>query len=278
MRNIVVRTDGKRMHATRVRGQLFVCADGCCCGRTDQGIPALPRDLYHREWLRRRLRSRVHLTIGGCLGPCSLANVAMLLWGGRTLWFHSMNDETAVLRLYDYIDTLLEADTFVPPPPALERLRFTASSWEVRPDGQPVEDRRPRGAAPMPDAAQARVVPPDDLLAREIRPDRQVAGMDDTAAGAPRKNGELVFHAAWEGRAFGMAVTLHEQQTFVWDEFRDRLIGQIAAAGAQGEPEVYYERWLAALELLLLDKGLVTRDELDERTEEYEFGERDEVF
>lgn len=278
MRNIVVRADGKQMHATRVRGQLFVCADGCCCGRVDQGMPPLPRDLYHREWLRRRLRNRVHLTIGGCLGPCSLANVAMLLWSGRTLWFHSMNDETAVLRLYDYIDTLLDADAFVPPPPALERLRFTAATWEERPDGLPVEDRRPRGAPPAADVAHACVAPPEELLTREITPDRLVAGMDDRAAGPPRSNGELVFHAAWEGRAFGMAVTLHEQQAFAWDEFRDRLIGQIADAAANGETEIYYERWLTALEALLVDKGLLTRDELDERTEEYEFGERDEVF
>jgi cobaltochelatase CobN len=278
MRNIVVRADGKRMHATRIRGQLFVCADGCCCGRTEQGLPAVPRDRYHREWLWRRLRNRVHLTIGGCLGPCALANVVMLLWGGRTLWFHSVNDEATVVQLYDYIDTLLDADAFVPPPAALDRLRFTAATWEERPDGQPVADRRPRRPLAASDGGPPCIVPPEELLRRRIVPDRLVAGMDDRAAGPPRSNGELVFHAAWEGRAFGMALTLHEQQAFAWDEFRDRLIAQIAAAGARGEPEIYYEHWLAALETVLLEKGLLTREELEERTEEYEFGERDEVF
>jgi hypothetical protein len=37
-------------------------------------------------------------------------------------------------------------------------------------------------------------------------------------------------------------------------------------------------RWLVALESVLVEKGLVTHEELDERTEEYELGERDEVY
>ena len=41
------------------------------------------------------------LTIGGCLGPCALANVALLLFDGRALWLHSMNTEARVLALYD---------------------------------------------------------------------------------------------------------------------------------------------------------------------------------
>ena len=37
-----------------------------------------------------------------------------------------------------------------------------------------------------------------------------------------------------------------------------------------------HERWLASLETLLLDKGLVTPEELDARTAEYASGERDD--
>ena len=55
-------------------------------------------------------------------------------------------------------------------------------------------------------------------------------------------------------------------------------IAEIASAEARGEPSAYYERWLRSFERLLVDKGLVTREELDERTEEFEFGERDDVF
>ena len=57
-----------------------------------------------------------------------------------------------------------------------------------------------------------------------------------------------------------------------------RLIAEITAADARGEPGGYYERWLRAFESLLAEKGLLRREDLDERTEEFEFGERDDVF
>jgi hypothetical protein len=37
-RNIVVRRDGRRVNVARFRGQVFVCATGCCCGRTEDGL------------------------------------------------------------------------------------------------------------------------------------------------------------------------------------------------------------------------------------------------
>ncbi len=147
MRNLVFRADGKMVNVARRQGQLFVCT-GCCCGHTERGHAPVPTELYHNEWERRKLRNRVHLTIGGCLGPCALANVVMLLFDGRALYFHSMNREDLVLALYDYIEQMLAADTYLPPPPALAPLHFTALTWEARPDGQPVEDRRrERGGA-----------------------------------------------------------------------------------------------------------------------------------
>ena len=69
----------------------------------------------------------------------------------------------------------------------------------------------------------------------------------------PRSNGELVFAEPWESRAFGMAVGLHEQGLFAWDEFRRALIERIGAweSSNTGEPYVYYEHWLGALEDVL---------------------------
>ena len=85
-------------------------------------------------------------------------------------------------------------------------------------------------------------------------------------AGVPRKNGELVFAAPWEGRAFGLVVALHERQLYDWEEFRGRLIAEIGRADVAGEPSSYYERWLAAFERLLVEKGLVAQAELDARS------------
>ena len=49
--------------------------------------------------------------------------------------------------------------------------------------------------------------------------DREVASLEGTAA-LPRRNGELVFEAPWQGRAFGMAVVL--RQYFSPMEMHDR--------------------------------------------------------
>src|SRR5690606_17591417 len=95
-------------------------------------------------------------------------------------------------------------------------------------------------------------------------------------AALPRSNGELVFEAPWEGRAFGIAVKLNEQGVYPWRAFRDGLVDQIAAAESAGEESGYYERWLATLERLLLEQGIVTPEELEQRTEEYATGVRDD--
>ena len=276
-RNIVVRPDGRPVNVARPRGHLFVCASGCCCGRTEDGFAAVPAETFHREWARRRLRNVVHLTIGGCLGPCALANVALLLFDGQAQWFHSVSADVLVCALYDHVERMLEADGCLPPPPALAPYHFTASAWQPRPDGQPVDDHRPRRYV----AAGAHACPglPSGMAApgESISVSRLVAAMQGGPA-LPRKNGELVFDEPWQGRVFGMAVALHEQGLYEWEEFRQALVAQIAAAEARGGPFVYYEIWLATFEELLAKQALVTPEEIEETTYQFEFGERDEVF
>ncbi len=130
VRNIVTSAEGKLVNVARRPGHLFVCALGCCCGDTVHGSAPVPTDLYHEEWERRRLRPHVHLTISGCLGPCPLANVAMLLYEGRSLWFHSLNSERQVLALYDYIESMVAARSYLPPPSGLAELQFTSFDWD----------------------------------------------------------------------------------------------------------------------------------------------------
>ena len=94
------------------------------------------------------------------------------------------------------------------------------------------------------------------------------------AVDPPRKNGELVFDAPWEGRSFGLALALHERGVIEWEEFRQRLISSIAAQPADD----YYEQWLRALEGLLVDKRLVTREEIAARVQEFACNEREVVY
>ena len=83
-------------------------------------------------------------TIGGCLGPCVLSNVTMLMFDGRTLYFQSLNSEPLVMALLDYVDSMLAADAYLPPPPMLAELHFTAFRWEDRPDGDALDDHHSR--------------------------------------------------------------------------------------------------------------------------------------
>ncbi len=178
-RNLVLRSDGKTVNVVRKKGHLFVCATGCCCGHTDRGYAPVPVDLYHQEWERRKLRNRVHLTQGGCLGPCPLANVALLLFDGRSIFFHSLDTEQQILALFDYIDRMLEADAYLPPPPDLANYYFTGFTWEDRPDGQHLDDRRParpRGLEVVPEGFLFLTHADTDLLAlskalRRLPPD-----------------------------------------------------------------------------------------------------------
>ena len=129
-RNYVIRPDGKPINVPRNRGQLFICETGCCCGHTDRGFAPVPHDLYYEEWVRRKLRNRVHLNHAGCLGPCAVANVAMLIFDGRPIWFHSVNSEQLILAIFDYIEAMLASDRYLPPPPSLVSHVFNGFAWD----------------------------------------------------------------------------------------------------------------------------------------------------
>ena len=60
----------------------------------------------------------------------------------------------------------------------------------------------------------------------------------------PRRNGELVFEAPWQGRAFGMCIALLERAGVGWDAFRAFLIEEIEEE--PGRP--YYDSFAVALE------------------------------
>jgi cobaltochelatase CobN len=135
-RNIVWRADGEAINVFRRPGQLFVCATGCCCGHTERGHSPVPAELYHQEWARRRIRHKVHLSLGGCLGPCALSNVALLLFGGHQVWFHSIAGDEQVVAIYDYIEAMVRADRYLPPPPALASQVFDVFDWPL-PESEP---------------------------------------------------------------------------------------------------------------------------------------------
>jgi cobaltochelatase CobN len=128
-RTRIIRLDGKPIHLVAKRAHLMVCAKGCCCGRTERGFAAVPIDFYKQEYKRRRIRKQVQLTMSGCLGPCPVANVVLLFFDGRPIWLQSVNGEHQIRAIFDYIERMLAANSYLPPPPELADYVFTYYAW-----------------------------------------------------------------------------------------------------------------------------------------------------
>jgi nitrile hydratase accessory protein len=82
----------------------------------------------------------------------------------------------------------------------------------------------------------------------------------------PRLNGKLCFSQAWERQAFGVALALSKKGHFDWEDFRQKLISAIGEwehSHSLDDPSwSYYERWLTALERLLIEEKVVTAEDL----------------
>ena len=98
-------------------------------------------------------------------------------------------------------------------------------------------------------------------------------GVDPAAArrasealpGIPRDAEGPVFREPWEAQAFAMALALHERGFFSWPQWAATLADEIKRAQAAGDPdtgETYYHHWLAALERLVAETGVATRETL----------------
>ncbi|MGH7949202.1 MAG: nitrile hydratase subunit beta [Candidatus Binataceae bacterium] len=85
-----------------------------------------------------------------------------------------------------------------------------------------------------------------------------MGGMHGFGSAAPEAN-EPVSHAEWEKRTFGLANLLLGRGLANVDEFR-HAIERIPPARYLASS--YYERWLEAVETLIVEKGILTRDQL----------------
>jgi nitrile hydratase len=68
------------------------------------------------------------------------------------------------------------------------------------------------------------------------------------------------FHHDWEAHVFALWGLLEAQGVFQTDEFRNAIerIGPADYLAAS-----YYERWFTAIRALLVDKGVLTQEDID---------------
>lgn len=99
----------------------------------------------------------------------------------------------------------------------------------------------------------------------------------------PSESGEPVFKDPWEAQAFGLVIALHESCVFSWEEWSEALAQAIRGGlhhysvngvdhcmggrkdDEEGTGESYYQHWLAALENLVIAKGISGGSELAQR-------------
>jgi cobaltochelatase CobN len=112
----------------RALAQIVLC-QGCCCGRSDRGMPVVPLDWLKPLWKSERLNATVQLTVSGCLGPCDLPNVTCVVTPTEQTWFGRLSTREDYAVLVDWARRCKAAATLLPLPADLDHLRF--DRWAV---------------------------------------------------------------------------------------------------------------------------------------------------
>ncbi len=85
---------------------------------------------------------------------------------------------------------------------------------------------------------------------------------NDGPSAPPRANGELIFDAPWQSRAFGIAAALVEDGRLDWPQFQAALIETVP------HHENYWDAWLVSLVDLTETNDLIAPSSLVLRTTE----------
>jgi nitrile hydratase accessory protein len=85
-------------------------------------------------------------------------------------------------------------------------------------------------------------------------------------AEASPSDADVTFSEPWEAKAFAIVITLARAGHFSWPEWVECLAKEVAVATAieakGGVSKTYYEQWLDAVERILVDKGVTSKDQL----------------
>ena len=79
-----------------------------------------------------------------------------------------------------------------------------------------------------------------------------------------REENEPVFHDDWERRAFALTMATFGDP-YSLDEFRHAIERMDPVDYLRSS---YYEHWIHALQTLLIEKGIITKEELENRAAE----------
>jgi cobaltochelatase CobN len=134
-------TGGPRLRTRRKPLAQIVLCQGCCCGQTGRGLPAVPLDWLKPLWKAEKLNKVVQLTVSGCLGPCDLPNVCCVVTPQEQTWYGRLTTQEDYAVLFQWARRVRDHaaagnGTGLPPLPSeLEHLRF--ERWPGDEDAEP---------------------------------------------------------------------------------------------------------------------------------------------
>ena len=103
--------------------RLMVC-DGCCCGRMEKGNDVVPIDMLKQAWEEHGLKEHVKLSISGCLGPCSMNNVSLMMNGTERIWLGELSTTGHYESLVSWAKSIAEDGKITTLPEALKLHQF----------------------------------------------------------------------------------------------------------------------------------------------------------
>jgi cobaltochelatase CobN len=115
---------GERLRTRRRPLAQIVLCQGCCCGQTARGLPAVPLDWLKPLWKSEKLNKIVQLTVSGCLGPCDLPNVCCIVTPEEQAWYGRLTTREDYAVLLGWARRCREQGRLLPLPTELEHLRF----------------------------------------------------------------------------------------------------------------------------------------------------------
>ena len=110
-------------------------------------------------------------------------------------------------------------------------------------------------------------------LCKNAAPAQAALDALDATHPVPRDAEGPIFAEPWQAKAFAVAVDLHARGAFTWSEWANALSRTIREAQAAGDPDLgdtYWDHWLAAVERIVAEKGLTTREALAEKADAWD--------
>ncbi|HQU41890.1 MAG TPA: (2Fe-2S) ferredoxin domain-containing protein [Pirellulales bacterium] len=104
-------------------GQIFLCR-GCCCGQTQRGMSDVPVERIKAVWKAEKLNRSIQLTVSGCLGPCDLPNVVLVLTPNGAEWLANVSGDALYETLIDWSRACHAEGRLLPLPAAFDGHRL----------------------------------------------------------------------------------------------------------------------------------------------------------